>query len=173
MNNSNVEETYLEAEADIRNNNFHEAYQKLESILYEEPDFAPAHNSMGWVYKNQFDNYDKALNHFRAALNADPYYPHPYFHIAVILTDQERFEDLEKHLESCVDITTIDKSWVFDKYAMMYELQGQYAKAIQFYEKAILSTMSNEKVTEFQGDINRCNVKANIARHKKPWLKFW
>ena len=53
--NANSEELYLEAEADIKNNNYAEAFKKYESILYEEPDSAPAHNSMGWLYKTQFD----------------------------------------------------------------------------------------------------------------------
>ena len=46
------EELYLEAEADIKNNNYAEAFKKFESILYEEPDSAPAHNSLGWLYKD-------------------------------------------------------------------------------------------------------------------------
>ena len=65
--NANSEELYLEAEADIKNNNYAEAFKKYESILYEEPDSAPAHNSMGWLYKTQFDDYAKAENHFSTA----------------------------------------------------------------------------------------------------------
>ena len=40
--NANSEELYLEAEAGIKNNNYAEAFSKYESILYEEPDSAPA-----------------------------------------------------------------------------------------------------------------------------------
>jgi len=43
--NANSEELYLEAEADIKNNNYAVAFKKYESILYEEPDSAPAHNA--------------------------------------------------------------------------------------------------------------------------------
>ena len=66
-----VEQLYLEAEADIRNSNYHEAFEKYETILYEEPGYAPAHNSMGWIYKNQFDNYAKAENHSKASIQAE------------------------------------------------------------------------------------------------------
>ena len=45
--NTNMEELYLEAEADIKNNNYAEVFKKYESILYDEPDSAPAHNSLG------------------------------------------------------------------------------------------------------------------------------
>ena len=62
--NTNMEELYLEAEADIKNNNYAEAFKKYESILYDEPSSAPAHNSLGWLYKTQLDDYGKAENHF-------------------------------------------------------------------------------------------------------------
>ena len=45
--NTNMEELYQEAEADIKNNNYAEVFKKYESILYDEPDSAPAHNSLG------------------------------------------------------------------------------------------------------------------------------
>src|SRR5580692_531241 len=78
--NTNMEELYLEAEADIKNNNYAEAFKKYENILYDEPDSAPAHNSMGWLYKTQFDDYAKAENHFLTAIKCDSFYPHAYFH---------------------------------------------------------------------------------------------
>ncbi len=104
----NIEEIYLEAEADIKNSAYVEAYKKYETILYEEPNYAPAHNSMGWLLKNQFDDLEKAENHFMAAMKSNPLYPHPYFHYAVLLTDMERYKDLEKHLDKCLKISTID-----------------------------------------------------------------
>ena len=82
----NVDELYLESEADIKNSLFAEAYHKCESILYEEPKHAPAHNSMGWLLKTQFDDYDRAENHFLTAMRCDPLYPLPYFHYSTFLT---------------------------------------------------------------------------------------
>jgi len=40
------------------------------------------------------------------------------------------------------------------------------------YIKSILTTMSNEKIKEYQGDIERCKIKADIKRNKKPWFSF-
>ena len=94
-----VEQLYLEAESDIRNNNYHEAFEKYETILYEEPGYAPAHNSMGWIYKTQFDNHIKAENHFKAAIQADALYPHPYFHLSSVYFDLDKFDELKKHLQ--------------------------------------------------------------------------
>lgn len=165
--NTNTDEIYLEAEADIRNNNYHEAFQKYESILYEEPGYAPAHNSMGWLYKTQFDNYQKAETHFAAAMQSDPLYPHPYFHMAALLIDLERYDELKKHLERCLKIITIDKAWVYYRYGMLDEIKGEYSTAIKNYQTAILYCLNNEKIKDYQADIERCNTKQQIANDLK------
>jgi tetratricopeptide (TPR) repeat protein len=171
--NTKTEELYLEAEADIRNSQFHEAFRKYEEILYEEPDYAPAHNSLGWIYKTQFENYQKAEIHFKAAISADPLYPHPYFHLASILADLERFQELREFLDRCAGIRTIDKSWVYFRSGMIEELHGQFTEAIRWYRKALLQTMNNEKVKDYQADIDRCTQKIAAIRPNKPWLPLF
>lgn len=162
-----VEEVYLEAESDIRNNNYSEALKKYESILYDEPSHAPAHNSLGWLYKNQFDNYGKAENHFLAAIKSDPTYPHAYFHYAVLLTDMERFDDLRKHLDRCLKVSTLDKSWVQVRFALIEELQFNFQRAIQYFEKAILICVNDDKIKEYKQDIDRCRMKIDIAKNSQ------
>lgn len=158
-----VEQIYLEAEADIRNNNYHEAFEKYETILYEEPSYAPAHNSMGWIYKTQFDNYAKAENHFKASIAADNYYPHPYFHLASIYFDLDRFEELKKHLEKCLKISILEKAWIYYRFGMMDETNAKYADAIEQYKKAILNSFNNEKIAEYKADIERCQTKIEYS----------
>lgn len=166
--NANSEELYLEAEADIKNNHYAEAFKKYESILYEEPGSAPAHNSMGWLFKTQFDDYSKAENHFQTAMRCDPLYPHSYFHMAALLMDMERFEELQAHLEKCLRVRTIDKSWVYGRFAMSEELRNNYEKSIFYFEKAILVSQNDEKIKDYRGDIERCQMKMEIfQKHKK------
>lgn len=163
----NVDELYLESEADIKNSLFAEAYHKCESILYEEPKHAPAHNSMGWLLKTQFDDYDRAENHFLTAMRCDPLYPHPYFHYSTFLTDLERFDDLEKHLTKCLTIVTLEKSWIFGKWAIMKELKLNFEAAIFNYEKAILASLNDDKIKGYQEDIERCKLKLSIIKQSK------
>jgi tetratricopeptide (TPR) repeat protein len=160
--NTNMEELYLEAEADIKNNNYAEAFKKYENILYDEPDSAPAHNSLGWLYKTQFDNYAKAENHFLTAIRCDPLYPHPYFHMVALLMDMERLEELNQHLERCLRIRTIEKSWVYGRYALMEELKLNFEQAIYQFQKAILSSQNDEKIKDYKLDMERCEMKMEI-----------
>jgi tetratricopeptide (TPR) repeat protein len=159
-----VEEVYLEAETDIRNSNYAEALKKYESILYDEPGHAPAHNSLGWLFKNQFDNYKKAETHFIAAIKSDPTYPHAYFHYAVLLTDMERYDELKKLLNKCLKIPTIDKSWVYVRFGIVEELQQQFQSAINYLEKAILVCLNDEKIKDYRQDMERCRMKMEITR---------
>ncbi|NNV56529.1 hypothetical protein [Limnovirga soli] len=161
-----AEQTYLEAEADIRNSNYHEAFQKYESILYEEPGFAPAHNSLGWIFRTQFDNYEKAEMHLKAAIQADPLYPHPYFHLAGLYIDLEKFDELKSLLDKSLTIVTIDKAWVYYRFGMMQEIQSQYDSAIAFYKKAIINSISNDKIKDYQADIERCTTKQSILQEQ-------
>lgn len=163
----NIDELYLESEADIKNNLYVEAFRKCESILYEDPKHAPAHNSLGWLLKTQFDNYDRAENHFITAMKCDPLYPHPYFHYATFLNDLERYDDLNRHLEKCLTIVTLEKSWIFAKKAIMEELKFNFQEAISNYEKAILCCLNDDKIKSYQEDIERCLLKMNIAEKKE------
>lgn len=163
----NIDELYLESEADIKNNLYGEAFKKCESILYEDPMHAPAHNSMGWLLKTQFDDYDRAEKHFLTAMKCDQMYPHPYFHYATFLTDLERYGDLEKHLEKCLQVATLEKSWIFSKKAIMEELKLNFPAAISAYEKAILSSLNDDKIKMYNDDIERCRNKQEILSRNK------
>ncbi len=121
---------------------------------------------MGWLLKNQFDDLEKAENHFMAAMKSNPLYPHPYFHYAVLLTDMERYKDLEKHLEKSLKISTIEKSWVNARFGILNELKQNFTEAILFYEKAILVTLSDEKIKDYKADIERCKMKIELLQKK-------
>ena len=86
--------------------------------------------------------------------------------------DMDRYLELEEHLEHCMEVYSIEKSWVFDRFGMMNELHSDFVKAIDYYQQAIISTMNNDKIKEFQSDIERCKVKMSITRHSKPWFSF-
>ncbi len=165
-----MEEVYLEAEADIRNNSYVEAFRKYESILYDEPGNGPTLNSLGWLYKTQIEDYKKAEKYYVACINSSPHYPHAYINYAVLLTDMERFDELDKHLEKCLKIPTVEKSGVYLRYGIMEELKLNFKEAITCYEKAILMTLSDEKIKDCQEYINRCKSKMDLGKQHSSWF---
>jgi tetratricopeptide (TPR) repeat protein len=169
--NLHLEEVYLEAEADIRNNNYVEAFKKYESILYEEPSNGPTLNSLGWLYKTQLENYSKAESYYKAAIKANPTYPHPYINYVTLLTDMERFDELPQLLENCLKIAMIDKSLVYCRYGFMEELKLNFPEAIKYYERAILSSLYDDKIKDFQQHIDRCNYKLGLGKTHADWIE--
>jgi tetratricopeptide (TPR) repeat protein len=80
--------------------------------------------------------------------------------------DMERFDELQQHLEKCLRIRTIDKSWVYGRFALLEESRQNYEKAIFYFEKAILSSQNDEKIKDYRQDIERCQMKMEIwKRH--------
>ena len=168
--NSKMEELYLEAEADIRNNSYVEAFRKYETILYEEPGNAPTLNSLGWLYKTQIEDYRKAEKFYLACMSSNPNYPHSYVNYAILLTDMERFDELAKHLERCLGIPTIEKSMIYLRFGIMEELRLNFKEAVAQYEKAILTTLSDEKIKDYQENVNRCKSKMELGKQHSSWF---
>jgi tetratricopeptide (TPR) repeat protein len=168
--NSQLEELYLEAEADIKNNNYAEAFRKYETILMEEPGNGPTLNSLGWLCKTQIEDYKKAEAYYLACIKSNSRYPHAYSNYATLLTDMERFEELADLLQKCFEIATVEKSWVYLKLGLMEELKLNFKGAINCYEKAILVSLIDEKIKDYNDHINRCKSKIELARNHSKWL---
>lgn len=169
--NTQLEELYLEAEQDIRNSHFVDAFRKYESILYDEPNHGPTLNSLGWLYKTQIEDVEKAENYYRACIRTDPSYPHAWHNYATLLTDMERFSELAAHLETCLTVPTIEKSWVYLKFGFMEELLFNFDQATACYEMAILSALSDEKINEYRQHLDRCAKKMELTKKHSGWIK--
>lgn len=167
MNSTQIE-TYLEAENDIANKNFVEAFKKYESILFDEPTNAPTHNSLGWIYKTQMDDYRNAENHYLAAIKGEPAYPHAYLNYIILLTDTERFAEALTWVKKAMKIEAVDKAWLHHRLGLIHELQLKFDEAIFHYEKAMLLTLSDEKIKAYKEDVLRCEEKIQLlGKHEE------
>ena len=97
-------------------------------------------------------------------MRCDPFYPHSYFHMGALFMDMERFDELKNFLEKCLKVRTIDKSWVYGRFALMEELKLNFDMAIYYFEKAILASQNDEKIKDYKHDIERCNMKTQINK---------
>ena len=60
MMQTDFEELYLQSEQAIKDGDLIRAKGLIEHMLMEDPRSAIAHNSMGWFYRVQFEDYEKA-----------------------------------------------------------------------------------------------------------------
>lgn len=150
---------YLESDIAIKNGNFIEAKTLLENILSEEPNYSLAHNSLGWLYRTQFDDYQSAEQHYKVAIHFSPLYPHPYLNYAYLLTDLERFGELEELMQKCLAVPSIGKAFVYHQRGVVCELQEKYTEAIGQYKTAARLSLNDEKIEEYKKHIARCETK--------------
>lgn len=162
--NSHCEDLYLEAEQAIRNSDYVTAKRNYDEILQEEPTSACAHNSLGWLYKTQFDDYIKAEKHYKAAIRYEPNYPHPYWHLADLYSELERWDDLLKLLQQCLTIPVLDKSILYNRFGIMEELSGNFAAARNHYTRSLLFCLNNEKLEDYKKDLERCDYKMGLNK---------
>jgi tetratricopeptide (TPR) repeat protein len=160
--NTRTEELYLEGENAIKNGNILEAKQSYETILLDDPHCYYAHNSLGWIYKTQFDDYKKAENHYKAAIKFGPSYPHAYYNLIYLLSELERFEELEHLLQGCLQVPVLDKSLIYTRLGLLEEMKENLGQAIVHYKRAIKLCLIDEKIEEIKKNIARCEYKSEM-----------
>lgn len=156
---SYIEELFLEADRALDEGNLAEGKRLLEDILSEEPSFGKAHNHMGWLYKTRYQDYKIAEKHFKLAIKFDPEYSPSYINYAYMLRDLGRLDELEALLNKALKVEGTNKSTVYDEFGSLYELRGEYGKAIRYYKKAIALSLNDKSITDLRGHIKRCNKK--------------
>lgn len=168
-NNTDFEDLYLQSEAAIREGDLIRAKQLIEQMLMEDPRSAIAHNSMGWFYRVQFEDYRKAEQHFRTALRNNPNYPHAFWNYAYMLTDLERFEDLERLLEQGMNRPAIQKTLIYNQLGEMREVQGRFDEALWAYQQAIRRSTKSDQIETLWDAIERVEEKVALDLHMQQW----
>lgn len=80
-------------------NKFAEAQVKFEQVLSENPNFAEAHNNLGYSLRKQGpQNYSKALEHYNKAIQLKPSLAEAYEYRGVLFLKMARKIDAEKDL---------------------------------------------------------------------------
>ena len=159
---SRLEQLYLEGEQAIKNNDFVEAIHKLEEMLAEDPQSCRAHNSLGWLYRTQLDEYDRAETHYTMCLKYAPNYPHAYWNYVYLLTDLERYDEAVQLMRRALNVPSVDKPSVYNRLGMIHELQAQYADAVANYKKAIRLCLNNETIEDYKRHVERCEYKMTL-----------
>jgi tetratricopeptide (TPR) repeat protein len=159
---SEIEDLFLEAEKAFDEGNHREGKRLLTEILAEEPSFGRAHNHLGWLYKTKYQDYKMAERHFKLAINFNPEYPSTYLNYAFLLRDLYRLNEMEELLNKALKVDTINKCGIYDEFGSMYELRGEYNKAIKNYRTAIKYCLNDGILDDLKKHIKRCKKKKSI-----------
>jgi tetratricopeptide (TPR) repeat protein len=165
---SEIEDLFLEAEKAFDEGNHREGKRLLTEILQEEPSFGRAHNHLGWLYKTKYQDYKLAERHYKLAINFEPDYPATYLNYAFLLRDLYRLNEMEELLKKAEKIETINRCGIYDEYGSLFELKGEYRKAIRYYKKAISYCLNDNILEDLKKHIRRCRKKKSLfSRFRK------
>lgn len=162
INYAEIEDLFLEADKAFDEGNHVEGKKLLEQILREEPSFGRAHNHLGWLYKNRYQDISLAEKHYLLAIKFDPSYTPAYINYAYLLRDDSRLKELEELLNKVLKIDGVNKCTVYDEFGSLYELKGEYKKAIHYYKKAISYCLNDKLITDLTNHIKRCKKKMRL-----------
>ncbi len=168
---SEIEELFLEAEKAIDEGNHREGKKLLEEILIEEPSFGRAHNHLGWIYKSKYQDFRLAEKHYKLAIHFNPEYPSTYLNYAFLLRDQNRLEELKQLLDKAIKIDSINRCGIYDEFGSLYELRGEYNKAIKNYRMAIRFCLNDNVLEDLRKHIKRCKKKKSIFNRFRMFVE--
>lgn len=157
-----LEELLNQANLDIKDGYYEGASDKLESIINEDPNFGKAYNHLGYLYEVKFKDYEKGETLYKLALEKSPNYPAVYYNYAVLLSTLGKYDELKMLLDKALSVPGITKATIYNEYAIMYEQQGDFDKAIEYYREAGKSTLSTDVLNRAKSSIERCKLKKDI-----------
>ncbi|HLM61450.1 MAG TPA: tetratricopeptide repeat protein [Pyrinomonadaceae bacterium] len=165
-----AEELFAQADRLLNEGVIMEAVGKLTQILKRNPRFGKAYNHLGWVYETKYKNTERAEEYYKAAMRYSPNYNASYLNYSYFLSNLGRFEELKEHLDKISNIGGIAKDIVYNEYAIMYEMQSNPQTAIDYYQKAALTTLDIGKFDKYKESIERCRRKLEILSPSTSFL---
>ncbi len=158
-NSQKADQLFFDADEKIKQGLFPESKGLLEKALELDPKHGRAHNHLAWLYETKYQDFAKAEEHYKKALEFAPEYPAGYTNYAVVLSTLERYDELEKHLKKALTVPGVNKETIHNEYAIMYERQGKLNEAIDAYNQALRYTLSEQAVPSYKSAMARCKAK--------------
>ncbi|MCU0445642.1 MAG: hypothetical protein MUE85_12075 [Microscillaceae bacterium] len=161
-NNLELDRLFFRADNEIKDGNIVDAYDTLTYIIEQDLEYGKAYNHLGWIYETKYKDYPKAEECYKMAVKYSPDYVAVYLNYAILLSTIEKYEELEKLLQKAMNVKGINKSKIWNEYAIMYEMQGKYVEAIDAYKKSIQTSLVDDEVARAEQSIERCRKKQRL-----------
>jgi tetratricopeptide (TPR) repeat protein len=157
-----LEEKLIYVDGLLNDNALVEAVKILEQILLDAPDFGKAHNYLGWIYDAKIRDYGKATHHYEMAIRFAPDYAATYYNYAVVLSNLNRFKELEDLLYKALLVPGINLGTIHHDFGTLRESEQKYKLAIDNYKLAIKHSFNDDMIESAEKSILRCERKLKL-----------
>ena len=149
----------------------------LQSIIEQDPQFAPAYREFGRMYIMagyiNYDNFKKGSlppseSSILKSIEIEPLYADSYVLLGHLYTNMKRYKDAENALKKADEIGT-EIPWLQLNWADLLKKQEKYREAMERYQKVVRSKTSNRKayasalsgvttMYRYMGEYDKANV---------------
>ena len=161
-NNQNLKEAdqlFFDGDNKLVQNQTEQAKTDFEKAIEKYPEHGRSHNHLGFLYETKYQDFTKAEEHYKKAIEYAPEYQAGYSNYSRLLSITNKFDELEKLLEKALEIPGANKMRIYNEYAIMYENKGEFDKAIEYYKKTITYAFVMQDFYLFKDSIERCKMK--------------
>lgn len=151
-----------QANLEIKNGKYEVASNILEKIIDIDSNFGKAYNHLGYLYEVKFKEFEKGETLYKLCIEKSPMYPAAYYNYAVLLSTLGKYDELNELLDQAINIPGVNKSTMYNEYAIMYEQQGKLDEAIEFYKKCALETLDHNVLNRAKESMDRCKLKKEL-----------
>lgn len=154
---------FFQADTFIKEGRVVDAKKLLEECIEKYPIHGRCYNHLGWIFQEKYKDFSSAEINFRKALEFAPEYPAIYKNYSFCLSSQRKFDDLEQLLELALKTDGVDHSFVYEEYAIMYELRGNYDLAIKYFSEFAKASLDQKLLDNAFRAIDRVKQKRDFG----------
>ncbi len=163
MSLSESEKLFFKAITALNSGDVLAAAELFTDLAERFPDFGKAQCYLGLLFFQHFKDQVVAEKHFKNAISSSPEFTESYLYYSELLLSQERFAEMNAHLNKVSEIPGVKKNVAYELYGKMNELMGKYDEAVDYYKRAIKYTFSDEDIISYEKAMARCNTKKKYA----------
>jgi tetratricopeptide (TPR) repeat protein len=154
--NLEAERLIYSAGALVRENKPGEAAALLQDCMIRFPDEGKAYALMGYICNSFFHEPLAAEEYFRKAMILAADFSGTYIYYADALLSQERYTEMTAILNKSLESTGAPKDDIYFLFGQMNERQSKYEDAVDYYQRAVIATLDDVKLSNFKKAIDRC-----------------
>lgn len=159
-----TEEKLLEIDRLMSDGNYPRVKRMIGEVLDEQPDNAWAHMVMGWLYHWRLMDLQQAEFHFQLAAKFNPLLVEAHVQYILLLNKLNKAELLQAVAEKALRIAGCNEAFVSNQLALSYERNGNFAEAVKWYNKAILSSTDSYESDDYEVNLKRVRKKLELQQ---------
>lgn len=139
-----------------------EALSDLQVWLLRHPEDGKAQALYGQILFQYLSDFTAAEEAFRISMRLTPAFPDLYYGYAALLLRLDKGTETVAVLNRSLEVPGIEKDRIYQLFGRLYEREGKWEDAMEYFLKAVFYSFEEAKVAEYRKDVERVRSKMNL-----------